>query len=242
MKNSMDKNCNIFSHPHHDHMHGHEPSLYAELMCHLPYAIFSVASCLAIISFLGYVSLNNADTSNIEKSANVLFHSFHFMHLLFAATGALITFYRFSKNIYAGLFVGLFSPLFFCTLSDSILPYLAGKILGADMHFHICLFTEFHNILPFLGIGLINGLIIGKYHKACGQIYSISSHFLHILISSFASTFYLIGHGLVSWYSQIGMVFLFLVVAVVVPCVMSDIVSPMMFAKADKKNERIKRN
>jgi hypothetical protein len=40
------------SHDHHNHYHDHEHSLRSELFHHLPYAIFSVAFALVILSFV----------------------------------------------------------------------------------------------------------------------------------------------------------------------------------------------
>jgi len=80
--------------------------------------------------------------------------------------------------------------------------------------------------------------VMGLYHRSRGGFYSVFSHFFHILISSFASTFYIVSHGLLHWYSFIGMIFLFLVIAVVIPCTLSDVVIPMAAARAGKKNER----
>ncbi len=222
----------------HVHLHPHGHSLFDELMCHLPYAIFSVAFSLTILSFLSYTTTGVTDARLIRRGANVLFHSFHFLHIVFAATGTLITFFRFSNNIFRGILVGIFTTITFCTLSDAILPYLAGRLLGVHMSFHLCFFSELRNVLPFLTVGLINGVVMGKYHVSRGGFYSIFSHFLHILISSFASTFYIVSHGLIHWYHFIGMIFLFLIIAVVVPCTLSDVVIPMTAAKAGKKNER----
>ena len=174
----QDNNDSHLHHDHgHDHSHGH--SLYSELMCHLPYAIFSVAFCLTILSFLGYVSLGVTDPKLLKKGAKTLFHSFHFLHIVFAGTGALITFFRFSKNVFKGLLVGIFCASVFCTLSDAIIPFLAGKLLGVHMHFHLCFLSELQNILPFLVVGIINGLIMGKYHTASSGFYSLFSHFIH---------------------------------------------------------------
>ncbi len=222
----------------HTHMHHHGSSIFSELMCHLPYAIFSVAFSLAILSLLGYLTSSVTDPEILRKSANRAFHNFHFLHIVFAATGTLIAFFRFSNNIPRGIFVGIFSTLTFCTLSDSVLPYLAGRLLGVEMSFHFCLFSELRNILPFLFVGVCNGLVMGKYHIARGGFYSVFSHFFHILVSSLAATFYIVSHGLTHWHHVIGMLFLFLVIAVVVPCTLSDVVVPMAAAKAGKKNER----
>lgn len=224
----------------HDHdQHAHEHTLTGELVCHLPYSVFSVAFGLAILSFLVYGALLiQASPAAVCKSSMVLFHSFHFMHIVFAATGTMITFFRFSNNIPKGILVSIVSSSFFCTLSDAILPYLGGELLGVHMHLHLCFLTELHNILPFLVVGLLNGFIMSRHHSSRQGMFSVFSHFIHILISSFASIFYLISQGCTDWYQNIGLVFLFLVVAVVVPCTLSDVVVPMAFARAGKKNEK----
>jgi len=220
------------------HGHNHEQSLVKELIYHFPYAVFAITLSLAVISFFSFDS-HGCDSMHSSR-AGILFHSFHFMHILFSVTGTLVTYYRFSKGLLRGFFVGIFSAMVFCTLSDAVMPYIAGRLLGVDMCFHLCFFHELHNIVPFLVIGLVNGMVIGYFHKSNEVFYSVFSHFLHILVSSFASMFYLIANGFENWYTQIGMVSLFLLVAVVVPCIMSDIVTPMTFAKVEKKNERNK--
>jgi hypothetical protein len=137
-----------FNDEQHHHDHGH--SLIQEITCHLPYAIFSVAFGLAALSFLVYQAfLAGASNGVICQGSVVLFHSFHFMHIVFAATGTVLTFFRFSKNIFKGLLVGALCASFFCTLSDAILPYLGGTLLGVNMHLHLCFVTELHNILPW---------------------------------------------------------------------------------------------
>lgn len=232
---------------HHNHNHfvdiegGHEHShtLFGELACHFPYAIFSVAFSLAILSFLVYLSfISSAHTTLVCRGSNALFHSFHFMHIVFAATGTLITYFRFSNNVLKGLIVGSLSSMFFCTLSDSILPYIGGLMMGVPMHLHICFLTELHNVLPFLIVGLFNGYIMSRHPSSKQWYFSIFSHFFHILVSSFASMFYLVAHGCTDWYVNIGIVFLFLVLAVLIPCTLSDVVVPMTFARTDKKHAK----
>lgn len=218
--------------------HGHNHSLYGELLCHLPYAIFSVALGLGILSFFSYFSLMLSNKQIIQQGAATLFHSFHFMHIVFAATGTLITFFRFSRNPVKGILVGVISPAVFCSLSDAVLPYLGGKLLGVDMHFHMCFTSELSNVLPFLIVGVINGFIMGWIHPGSSNIYSIFSHAIHIIISSLASIFYLVAHGFTDWHLQIGFVFLYLIVAVVVPCTLSDVAIPMMLAQAGESHEK----
>jgi len=229
-----------FMHHGHDHSCCGTGSFLQEILYHLPYAVFSVAFCFLVVSFFSYTTIGSKDIKGIEKGADILFHSFHFMHILFSVIGSLVTYFRFSNRLLRGFFVGMFSAMVFCTLSDAVMPYIAGRILGVRMDFHLCFFNELDKIVPFLIGGLVTGVIIGRYHKKSEVFYSVFSHFLHILVSSFASMFYLIANGFSDWYTQIGFVFIFLVIAVVVPCVMSDIVTPMVFAKVEKKNARNK--
>jgi hypothetical protein len=244
------------AHDHHDHVHDHghehEHSFTQELMHHLPYAIFSVALGMVILSLLDYTS----STSSLGftqahghahghthgnggcQGYHLLFHSFHFLHILFAATGTVITFSRFSKNKLKALIVGTVSPAFFCMLSDVLLPYVAGRMLGVNMELHICFYRELHNIVPFLAVGLLNGMVLRSHHTSMLRMFSLGSHFVHILISSLASLFYMVSHGLHNWYPQMGYVFLFLVIAIVIPCTFSDVIVPMYFAgvKRDEKH------
>ena len=92
-------------------------------------------------------------------------------------------------------------------LSDVLFPYAAGRVLGVEMELHICFHREMQNVLPFLAVGILNGLILRAHHSSMLRIFSFGSHFIHILISSLASLFYLVGHGFNNWYPQMGMCF-----------------------------------
>jgi ABC-type iron transport system FetAB permease component len=114
------------------------------------------------------------------------------------------------------------------------MPYAVGRLLGVHMHFHVCFMYELHNIIPFLVAGVINGYVMSKRPASKQAFYSMSSHFAHIFVSSMASLFYMISHGFSDWAPQMGMVFISLIVAVVVPCTLSDVVVPIYFARKDK--------
>lgn len=228
---------------HNEHAHSHnnstnsEHSIFNELLCHLPYAIYSVAFSLIILSIYSVFSMS-LDPAIVKKGSNALFHSFHFMHIVFAATGTIITFCRFSKNYFRALIVGIISPTFFCILSDAVLPYIGGSLLGVDMHFHACFLTEPQRVIPFLIVGIINGFVMSRHHDSKQGSYSLTSHATHIFISSLASTFYLISHGFTNWYVSIGNVFVLLIIAVVVPCTLADVVVPMTMARVGNKGKK----
>lgn len=229
----------------HENSHGHHHesgSFSEELMHHLPYAIFSVAVGMVILSLLDYTSGISSLGQVARKDActgyHMLFHSFHFLHILFAATGTIITFSRFSKSFWQALLIGIISPTIFCMLSDVLLPFAAGRLMGVDMELHICFHRELQNVVPFLGVGILNGLILRRHHSAMLPIFSLGSHVAHILISSLAGLFYMVSHGFHNWYPHMGIVFLFLVVAVVVPCTLSDVLVPMYWAGIRRKENK----
>lgn len=227
---------------HHDHgshcqsEHGCH-SIVQELICHAPYAIFAVTLALAVALFWSSSSTGAALGAAACSGASRLFHGFHFIHIVFSSTGVLVTYFRFSKNrnVLRGFIVGGITAASVCILSDAVLPYLGGRILGAPIQFHFCWLHELHNVFPFLIIGLCNGWILSTHHSNRQTSYSALSHTAHIIASSFASLFYMISYGFVMWYANLGMVFLVLLVAVVVPCTMSDLVIPMLVARADGK-------
>jgi len=233
---SSHQSSHIHAHGHHDH----EGSFSEELMHHLPYATFSVAVALMILSLLDYTSsissLGNEARKIASSGYHMLFHSFHFLHILFAATGTIITFSRFSKSFSKALIVGIVSPIIFCMLSDVLLPYLAGRLMGIDMKLHICFHRELKNVIPFLAVGVFNGLVLRQHHSAMLPVFSLGSHVAHILISSLAGLFYMVSHGFYDWYPHMGILFLFLVLAVVIPCTLSDVLVPMYWAGVKRKS------
>lgn len=217
----------------HDHTHEHGSTVMQELICHFPYAVFSVAVALILVSFITTPGIHPIDI--MHKQSHILFHSFHFMHIVFAAAGAMITFLRHSRRLWLGVVTSIVSPAFFCILSDVVLPYIGGTMLGVHMHWHICFVTELHNVLPFLVMGILTGIALSYHGSEQQGFYSVFSHFFHIFVSSMASTLYLVSHGFDTWYESIGYVFVFLIVAVVIPCTCSDVIVPMLFARAHSK-------
>lgn len=226
-------------HMHHSgpHEHGaleHHHTVLNEILCHLPYAIFSVALSMIMMSLLNFLPTGD----QYGDACYRLFHNFHFLHILFAATGTMLTFRRYSKNIWLAILVGFFVPLVFCTFSDAVLPYLGGRMLNLDMHFHWCMLSHLDTVLPFLLVGMINGWVMGLHGQTLQMFYSIGFHVMHIFISAMASLLYLVSFGFSDWWSYMGIVFLFKIVAVLIPCTLSDIVVPMLFARIKKHSAK----
>lgn len=224
-----------------DNAKGNKNVFFHELAHHLPYGILAVACALLLLSFVDVLfhaqltgSIGHAHggcCSHTHDGLDTLFHAFHFIHLVFAASGAMLTFYRYSNNIVSGIIIGTVSSSIFCTLSDVLLPYIAGLMLGVDMDLHICFTSELGNILPFLFIGVVNGLVMKYVQDFKTEKSSLQLHFFHTFISAVASIFYAVGHGLHDFHSYLGIFFLLMVVAVILPCTLADVVAPIYMAK-----------
>ena len=235
--------------------HSHEnqtiwQSFYHELLHHFPYATLSVALALMLLTLINVFFNSGIGAHEIASACShhsgcshasgldILFHSFHFAHILFATSGTIVTFRRYSDKVWAGLLVGTFSSMVFCTLSDVLLPYLAGRLMGIEMDLHICFASELSNILPFLFVGVLNGWVMTQLPEFRTQENSLFLHFLHTFISAMASIFYAVGHGLSDFYTYFGMFYLLMVVAVILPCTLSDVIAPIFFARFVSKNKK----
>ena len=201
-----------------------------ELREHLPYSIFSVASGMIILGLLTFGS-EIFGAKNISVPSRGLFHIFHPVHLLFSATATTAMFWRHEKKIFKAIIIGFIGAVGICGISDIFIPYIAGFLLGVKMHLHICIIEHPGLILPFVIAGIFTGLIVPN----ATQKSTIFSHTAHILISSIASILYLISFGLVDWIHVAGMVFIYMVLAVIIPCCASDIVFPLLLTKKTKR-------
>jgi hypothetical protein len=221
-------------------MHNHEHDIHDhcchgvidELVCHFPYAIFSLSISFIVLTMISALAVNSVSSA----SYYALFHTFHYLHIVFAGVGTVITFFRFSRNFARGIVVSFLSPIVFCVLSDVIMPYLGGTAVGITMKLHICFYHEFTNIGVFLLAGILTGfaLIYHGSHTQSSKFFARWAHFWHILLSSLASMFYMVASGFEMWMPHIGVAFVILVVGVVVPCTLSDVIVPVVVARSGK--------
>src|SRR3989339_181337 len=82
---------------------------------------------------------------------------------------------------------------------------------------------ELINHLPFSILGVIVGFTIGNALERPTEY----SHSMHVFVSSAASILYLISYGLDSWVHSLGGVLILTILAVMIPCCLSDIVFPL---------------
>ncbi|MFH1429323.1 MAG: hypothetical protein ABIH39_06220, partial [Candidatus Margulisiibacteriota bacterium] len=176
-----------------------------------------------------FASLISREVKFPEVSGD-LFHIFHPVHMLFSATATTAMFWRHDRRLIKAIVIGLIGAIGVCGVSDIILPFVAGLLLGAKMHLHICIIAHPAIVIPFALTGVFAGLLV----RTETNIGTISSHSAHVLVSSMASLLYLISYGVTDWMESIGYVFLFVIAAVMIPCCFSDIIFPLLFAKPRK--------
>lgn len=204
-----------------------------ELREHIPYSIFSVAAGMVLLGLLSF-GAEITGSGDISGATRGLFHVFHPIHLLFSATATTAMFWRHEKHFLKAVIIGFIGSVGICGVSDVFIPFVAGFLLGVKMHLHICLIEHPSLIIPFVLTGIFAGFVIpDTTHKG-----TIFSHAAHVLVSSMASILYLIGFGLTEWIHVAGMVFIYMVLAVIIPCCTSDIIFPLILTKKVEDQNR----
>lgn len=227
-------------------------ALLVELREHLPFSVSAVAIGLIVAGTIcilgsGFVESGAsealADHAGHEHAAGenghdhgppfaqLFFHLFHPAHMLFSAAATTAMFRRYDRKIIKAIIVGLIGAIGVCGVSDIVMPHVSLTILGIHTPWHICVIEHPGLVLPYAGVGVLIGIL-----AAGGVVRStVISHSLHVLASTMASIFYMVGPlGLVAWIDRLGEVFVFVVLAVMVPCCVSDIVFPLLMSPAGR--------
>jgi hypothetical protein len=161
-----------------------------------------------------------------------LFHLFHPMHMLFSAAATTAMFWRYERRVLKAMIIGIIGAVGVCGVSDIVIPQLSLSILGKSLPWHICLIQHPQLVLPFAAVGVIIGLTAAQSVSRSTFLW----HSLHVFSSTMASIFYLIGpFGRLGWIDSIGIVFVFIVVAVMVPCCFSDIGFPLLLVRSARE-------
>lgn len=190
---------------------------------HLPYAFFGVVLATVLVFPI----------SRIEDIDDYKFFYFlHPLHIFLSAytTASIYKIYVKGSTSFIKLFViGYVGSIFVGTVSDSLIPYLSEIIL--DMPYR-----ETH--VGFLEQAyLVNGVaflaLLIAYIKPIKKI----SHALHIFVSCFASIFHILMSNDVINFSIVFYlgIFVFIFIAVWLPCSFSDLVFPMFFVRNKKE-------
>lgn len=210
--------------------HSHLPSVKEELRIHFPYSIFSAIVAIGFAVIFGEVLLQG-DKELIVSASGDLFHILHPTHLLFSAIAITAMFWTHEKKIWKALLLGIFATVPVCSIGDILIPYLGGLLLHQDMHLHICVISHPKIVIPFILIGVVGGILAAETVERS----TIFSHSAHVLVSCGAALFYLITFGFTHWLEHIGIVFVILLLAVLIPCIIHDIVVPLLLLENRRK-------
>jgi len=190
-----------------------------ELKEHVPFTAIGAVSGIIIMVI---VVLGNIP-SHISQTA---FYISHPTHVLLSALVTTAMYMRYKKSkIWAVILIGWTGSIGIATISDAMMPYLGGKLLHAQMEFHVPFIEHWWiNLLALAGIGI-------GYWRQTTKI----PHFGHVLISTWASLFYITSyaHGIANWLPLLPFIFLILFLAVWLPCCLSDIVYPLLFVRKE---------
>lgn len=195
-----------------------------ELKRHAPFTGFGAITGI-IIMFLFY-----------RLPSRVSYNIFYVLHPIHVVLSALVTtsMYKLHRcgrvrgkcNLWILLIIGYVGSIGIATISDSIIPYLGEALLHLpNKEIHIGFIEKWWLVNPLAIIG-----IAIAYFRPSTKF----PHAGHVLVSTWASLFHIIMAlgGAINWTLVIVIVtFLFLFLAVWIPCCVSDIVFPLLFVK-----------
>ncbi len=192
-----------------------------ELKSHAPFTLMGALTGIALLLLILITRVN-------VKVLEPAFHSFHAVHVFLSALVTAGMYRRYRKGIVAAVLIGFVGSVGIASLSDVIFPHHGGAFvlrLAAEphhMHFHLPAIEQWWLIGPVALLGVAMGI-----WKPTTKM----PHSGHVLLSTWASLFYLLVHasGEVNWIPLLPLVFVVLFVAVWLPCCVSDIVFPLLF-------------
>jgi hypothetical protein len=206
-----------------------------ELKIHAPFTIFGAITGVIIIALFQ------------KLPSGLSYNIFYVLHPIHVVLSALVTasMYRLHTcerisgkcirgkcNLWFLLIIGYIGSVGIATISDSIIPYLGEVMLKMpDRGIHLGFIEKWWLVNPLAIIGVL---------IACFRPTTKFPHMGHVLLSTWASLFHIImsiGGKSLNWFVYAA-IFLFLFLAVWIPCCVSDIVFPLLFVKdADRRGQ-----
>jgi len=196
-------------------------NIIKELKTHAPFTIFGAITGIMVMLFFYKIPPN---------ISNDIFYILHPLHVLLSAlvTTAIYVIYckKYNQKInpLILILIGYIGSIGIATLSDSIIPYLGELLLDLpNKGIHLGFIEKWWLVNPLAFLGIL---------IACFYPKTKFSHAGHVLLSTWASLFHMIMAlgGIINWFLII-IIFIFLFLAVWLPCCLSDIIFPLLFVK-----------
>lgn len=167
--------------------------------------------------------------------SSALFYTLHPLHIVLSALATTAIYRRHKRGkLWATILIGYTGSIGIATLSDIIIPYLGGSALNIPMEFHLP-FIETTK-MPFIGIEkwiIVNAAAVIGIAIAYWKPVTRLPHMGHVLLSTWASLFSFTAFGVANWIPLLPFIFLFLFLAVWLPCCISDIVYPLLWVREE---------
>jgi len=187
-----------------------------ELARHIP---FTSLGAITGIIFMVIIVLGKVPT----QISHTAFYTLHPLHVVLSALVTTAMYKKYSSGkIWAAILVGYTGSIGIATISDAIIPYLGGSLLGINIGLEVPFIEKWWLVNPMALVGIAIG-----YWKPTTKF----PHYGHVLLSTWASLFYFTAFGVAYWIPLLPFIFLFLFIAVWTPCCLSDIVFPLLFTK-----------
>jgi len=188
----------------------------AELAEHAPFTVIGAITGIIIMVIIVFGNVP-------AQISHTVFYTLHPLHVVLSA---LVTTAMYKKNsngkIWVAILIGYSGSIGIATISDAIIPYLGGTLLNIKMEFHVPFIEKWWLVNPMALIGIGIG-----YWRPTTKF----PHSGHVLLSTWASLFYFTTFGIAHWIPLLPFIFLFLFLAVWIPCCLSDIVFPLLFVR-----------
>ena len=223
--------------------------ILVELKGHVPFTF--LGAILGIVLMLAFRNVG-------ARCSYVLFSIFHPAHVLLSAmvTASMFKLHAERKSLVLVLLVGYFGSIGIATFSDIIIPHIGTDLLGLNIPAHSQMHHNHQEDEPdseehhagdepehsgqTLHLGFIEEWYLVNPAAILGVLIAYFlprtkfSHTGHVLISTWASSSYLLMtiHAQITIADAIG-IFATLFVATWLPCCTSDIIFPLLFVKSD---------
>jgi len=203
--------------------------ILGELRHHVPFTAFGAVTGIIIMVIIIFTDA----LPQVTNASSTVFYVLHPLHVVLSAlvTTALYRKYTNGK-IWTAILIGYIGSVGIATLSDSLIPYLGETLLNLpNRGMHIGFIEEWQIVNPAAIVG-----IAISYWKPVTEF----PHSGHVLISTWASLFHIVmALGETVALSTYFIIFLFLFLAVWLPCCLSDIIFPMLFIRRRLRPQKV---